>query len=81
MWFAAVLGIVFFGYLLYTRQIKWLLGVIRNMTVGTVAMLVFNFLFINMGVAVGVNAVTVLIVGLLGAPGLLLLYAGRVLIG
>ncbi|MCL1882839.1 MAG: pro-sigmaK processing inhibitor BofA family protein [Defluviitaleaceae bacterium] len=73
-------GVAFFIYLLYSRQVKWLVGVIRNSAIGVVGILVFNFFFAGFGLAVGVNAVTALVVGLLGAPGFLLLYAAQLLI-
>jgi len=80
MWLMAALGFGFFAYLLYTRQFKWLFSVIRNMVVGVGGILGVNFMLSGMGVAVGVNAVTALIVGLLGLPGFLLLYATQLLI-
>ena len=81
MWLMASLGIGFLAYLLYTRQFRWLLTVARNMVLGIVGMLVLNLLLGNMGLTVGINAITALIVGLLGAPGFLLLYASQMLIG
>ena len=80
MWLIMALGIGFLAYLLYTRQFKWLLGVIRNMTVGVGGMLIFNFLLSGFGLAVGINAVTALVVGVLGAPGFLLLYASQMMV-
>jgi len=81
MFFIAFLGVGFLGYLLYTQQLKWLLGVVRNMAVGVAGILVANLALAGMGIAVGVNAITLLVVGLLGAPGFLLLYVSRVLVG
>jgi len=80
MWLVLAIGFGFFAYLLYTRQFKWLVTVIRNTALGVVGILIFNFLFSGMGLAVGINAITALIVGLLGAPGFLLLYATQILI-
>jgi len=80
MWLIAALGFGFFAYLLYTRQFKWLLGVVRNAAFGVAGILIFNFLFSGMGLAVGINALTTMVVGLLGAPGFLLLYATQMLI-
>jgi len=81
MWLVLALGIGFLAYLLYTRQFGWLLRVIRNMAIGTAAMLVFNLMLGGFGLSVGINAVTTLVVGLLGAPGFLLLYAAQMMIG
>ena len=81
MWLMAALGIGFAAYLLYTRQFKWLVSVVRNMALGVAGILVINLLLGEMGLTVGINAVTALVVGLLGAPGFLLLYAAQMLIG
>jgi len=81
MWLMAALGIGFLAYLLYTRQFRWLFSVARNMAVGIAGMLVLNLLLGNMGLTVGINAATALVIGLLGAPGFLLLYASQMLIG
>jgi len=81
VWLMIALGVGFLVYLVYTGQFKWLLGVIRNMTVGIVGILLANMVASSFGFAVGINAITALTVGLLGAPGFLLLYATRVLVG
>jgi len=80
MWLILALGLGFFAYLLYTRQFKWLVSVARNMTLGVIGLLLFNYLFSGMELAVGINAVTTLVIGLLGAPGFLLLYATQMLV-
>jgi inhibitor of the pro-sigma K processing machinery len=72
-------GACFLGYLLYTRQFKWLGGVIRNAVLGVAGILALNTVLAPMGVAVGVNALTAFIVGILGLPGLMLLYVGRIM--
>ena len=81
VWLTVALGAGFFVYLLYTGQFKWLLGVVRNMALGIVGILGLNVLLSGIGLAVGVNAITALIVGLLGLPGFLFLYAARFLLG
>jgi pro-sigmaK processing inhibitor BofA len=73
-------GMGFFAYAIYTRQLKWLVGVLRNSAVGTIGILLFNFIFSGAGIAVGINAITVLVVGVLGAPGFFLLYATQLLL-
>ncbi|MCL2578297.1 MAG: pro-sigmaK processing inhibitor BofA family protein [Defluviitaleaceae bacterium] len=75
-----LLGFGFLSYLMYTHQIKWLLGVARDSACGTVGLLLFNIVFSGFGLAVGVNALTVLVVGVLGAPGFVLLYATQMLV-
>jgi inhibitor of the pro-sigma K processing machinery len=71
---------LFIGYLLYTRQFKWLFGVIRNGVFGILGILVFNALLAPTGIAVGVNLLTAFIVGILGLPGLMLLFAARIIL-
>ena len=81
MWLVLALGAGFLAYLLYTRQFRWLLRVGRNMALGVAGMLVFNLMLGGFGVRVGINAITALVVGLLGAPGFLLLYAAQAMVG
>jgi len=80
LWVAA-LGGGFLAYLIYTKQYKWGVSVARNAALGTGGILVANFALGGVGLAVGVNALTVLIVGILGIPGFLLLYASSWLLG
>ena len=80
MWLMLALGAGFLAYLLYTRQFGWLVRVVRNMALGVAGMLVLNLMLSGFGLSVGVNAVTALIVGLLGAPGFMLLYAAQMMI-
>ncbi|MCL2388387.1 MAG: pro-sigmaK processing inhibitor BofA family protein [Defluviitaleaceae bacterium] len=80
MWLLIALGFGFIAYLFYTKQFKWLLSVVRNAVLGVVGILVFNYLFAGFGIAVGINAVTAMVVGLLGAPGFLLLYATQLIL-
>jgi len=80
MWMFAALGAVFLVYLLYTRQFKWLLSVVRNMFVGVAGILVGNLFLGSIGLIVGINALTAMIVGVLGVPGFLLLYASQMII-
>ena len=81
IWLMAAFGIGFFVYLLYTGQFKWLFGVLRNMALGIVGILGLNVLLSGIGLAVGVNVITVLVVGLLGLPGFLFLYAAQFFVG
>ena len=81
MWLMLALGAGFLAYLLYTRQFGWLVRVVRNMALGVAGMLVFNLMLSGFGLSVGINAVTALVVGLLGAPGFMMLYAAQMMIG
>ena len=81
MWLMLALGAGFIAYLLYTRQFGWLVRVVRNMALGIAGILVFNMMLSGFGLSVGINAITALIVGLLGAPGFMLLYAAQMMLG
>ena len=71
---ALAVGACFLIYLFFTRQFKWLFNVLRNAALGVIGLLAGNFLLAPMGLAVGINILTVFIVGLLGIPGLILLF-------
>ena len=81
LWLMVALLLGFLGYVLYARQVRWLLGVIRNMVLGIIGMLLLNTLLADMGISVGINLITTLLVGLLGMPGFLILYATQILLG
>lgn len=80
------LGIVFGGVLLYivirvfASPAKWLLRVVINGLIGLVAIWGWNLLFTSHGWTIGLNPVTGLTVGILGAPGFLLLVAVKILV-
>jgi len=82
VWLLLALGFGFLAYLLYTGQFRWLFGVVRNMVLGVAGILGVNALLSGIGLAagVGVNAVTTLVIGLLGVPGFLLLYGVQLLL-
>ena len=81
MWVIIGLGACFAGFLLYTRQFGWLLRVGRNMILGAAGILGTNALLAGVGLAVGVNLVTALIIGVLGVPGFMMLYLAQLLVG
>ncbi len=64
----------FLFYLFRTHQFKWLFRILRNAVMGVAGLLAGNWLLASFGLAVGVNLLTVFIVGVLGLPGLVLLY-------
>ena len=80
IWLMSIVGGCFLLYLLFARQHKWLLGLLRNALLGCAGILGLNMLLTTTGVAVGVNALTAFIVGVLGLPGFILLYAARLMI-
>ena len=70
----AVAGLGLIAILFFNRQIKAAFNIIRNAILGIVGILACNMLLAPVGIAVGVNALTIFIVGVLGIPGFLLLY-------
>ncbi|MDR1665016.1 MAG: pro-sigmaK processing inhibitor BofA family protein [Clostridiales bacterium] len=62
------------------KYFKIFAGIIKNAFFGCAGILGFNFLLSSTGIAVGINALTVLVVGILGLPGFMLLYAARLMI-
>jgi len=82
-WIVMALAFIFFAYLFYTGQFRWLFGVARNMVLGVAGILGVNAVLGLAGAQlyVGVNLVTAAVVGLLGVPGFLLLFGARLLVG
>ncbi|MDR1532634.1 MAG: pro-sigmaK processing inhibitor BofA family protein [Clostridiales bacterium] len=72
---AAFMGLIFFS-----KQVRAILSVIFRGIIGAACIYAANFLLGGLGLFVGVNAVTVLLVGLLGAPGFVTLYAACALL-
>jgi inhibitor of the pro-sigma K processing machinery len=81
MWVILGLCLCFVAFLLITRQFKWLLRVIRNMALGAAGIFAANALLVGTGLAVGVNVITALVVGVLGLPGFMMLYLAQLLVG
>ena len=81
MWILLALCLGFLLFLLYTRQFSWLLRVGRNMLLGAVGMITANMALAGIGLAVGVNVITTMIIGVLGIPGFLMLYLAQLLVG
>jgi len=76
-----VAGMGLVAILFFNRQIKMVFNLARNAAIGVAGILACNMLLAPMGVAVGVNLMTVFIVGVLGIPGFLLLYLTQWMVG
>ena len=59
---------------LFIKPLKWLLRLGINSLIGGVLLFDVNLLGGILGITVSVNALTALFVGILGVPGLVLLY-------
>lgn len=75
----AILGLV--AILFFNQQIKAAFYIVRNAVLGIIGILAFNMILAPIGVAVGVNVLTVFIVSVLGIPGFLLLYLTMWMVG
>jgi pro-sigmaK processing inhibitor BofA len=78
-WLLALCGVLVV-LLFFSRQVKSLLKIIFRALIGAAALYAVNFLLGGFGLYVGVNAVTLLVIGLLGAPGFLTLYAASAIL-
>ena len=58
------------------RKIEWLVNFVLRAVMGTVGIYFANYFLLaqNIGVSVGINPMTVLTSGILGFPGLVVLY-------
>jgi len=71
-WLPAVIALVLF-ILIVRIPIKWFLRLLLNICIGFLALLILNFAGSFIGVTIGVNWITALVVGVLGLPGVALL--------
>ena len=70
----AIAGLGLVSILFFNRQIKAVFNIIRNAVLGIIGILAVNMLLAPMGLSVGINLLTIFIVGTLGIPGFFLLY-------
>ena len=70
---AAVLLLVFS---FFTRKAEWLINFVLRSIMGTIAIYFINMAvtFFGFATVVGINAVSVLTTGILGIPGIMMLY-------
>ena len=66
--------VAFLILLFFSKPLKFLLRTALGASIGACGMLIANFVLTPLGVSVGINAVTLLTVGLLGIPGFMMLY-------
>ena len=60
----------------FRRKSEWIVNFIFRAVTGTVAIFFLNGFFVSQGmsIAIGINPITVLTSGILGFPGLIMLY-------
>lgn len=69
--FVFILVILFLVVL--AAPIKWLFKILLNSMIGTVGIIVFNFVGRYLGFTIGLNPGSILTTGILGIPGFILL--------
>ena len=80
----AVAGLGLVSVLYFNRQLKTFLKLVRNGILGALGIWAGNFLLGFAGIGgfyVGINFLTVLVVGVLGLPGYIMLYLTQWIIG
>ncbi|NLN06158.1 MAG: pro-sigmaK processing inhibitor BofA [Firmicutes bacterium] len=80
---AAIFGLLVLYYLfrLLAAPARLLLRVLLTGAVGAVVLFIFNLVAGFFGFALGINAVTALIVGFMGLPGLIMLIVVQKMLG
>ncbi len=60
----------------FRKKREWIINFIFRSVIGTVAIFFFNGFLVSQGlaIAIGINPITVLTSGILGFPGLIMLY-------
>ena len=61
-------------FVLFSKPIKYVLKVLTQGALGFFGIYLLNFVTASMGISVGLNVLNFFITGVLGVPGLLLLY-------
>lgn len=72
--FLILAGIAILIIMIFPKPLKLLLRTITQGMGGAVGLMIFNFILSPIGWYVGINWVTILIIGILGLPGLIFLY-------
>ncbi len=85
--FNSILAFAFAALLLYVIlrillvPFKLIIKLVLNALVGGVLLIIFNFVGAPLGLHVGINVITALVVGFLGIPGLILLILIQLILG
>lgn len=70
-------GLVLFSVLivfkLFSLPIRWIFKLLINTAAGLVFLFLFNYIGAFIGLALGINIINAVIIGILGIPGLILL--------
>ncbi|NLL70456.1 MAG: hypothetical protein GX238_04915 [Epulopiscium sp.] len=66
--------------IIFAKPVKLLLKVVRNGLLGMAGIWILNFLFSSFQLQVGINWITGLVIGILGIPGVVLLYLLKIIL-
>ena len=69
-----IVCLIFVGLIIFAKPVKYILRFLAQGTGGMFLAVFFNFLLAPFNVVVGVNYLTFIVAGLLGAPGFAMLY-------
>ncbi len=66
--------LLFISLIIFSKPVKLLFKVCINSLIGISALFITNYLLAPLGISVGINVFTALIIGLLGIPGFICVY-------
>lgn len=69
-----IAGVIILTIMVFPKPVKLLLRTIIQGVGGVLGLLIFNFLLSPLGWYVGINWATILIIAILGIPGMVFLY-------
>lgn len=69
-----LIGAVILALMIYPKPLKIFLRTVIQALGGVVGLFIFNFILSPIGWSVGINWITIFIIGLLGLPGFIFLY-------
>lgn len=72
--------LVFMGFIMFSKQIKVVVRVLLQGGIGIAAVYILNFLLSPFSLAVGVNIINGIFMGVLGIPALVSLYILQVML-
>jgi len=76
----ATLFAIFFIVYLVVKPFRWVLKIVFNSLLGVIFLWVINIIGQGLGFHIPINLLTILIVGLLGIPGLIVLIVFKLLL-
>ncbi len=79
--FAAGLLVLFLLLNVLSAPLKIIFKLVLNVIIGTVCLLIFNFIGEFFGFTIAINVVTAFVVGFFGLPGVILLIILKVILG